>query len=113
MSTTGQQLLYKVINAYGGLQQTGKFCTLKLQAIIGGAVSQIKGHPNALTDVEFTDSLTEQKAYWKNIYHPGYIASFTPAKVELFDENGNEVKELDNPRDSFNGHNVETPWSKA
>jgi len=111
METSTQQLVNKVIAAHGGANATA-YKTVKIRANIGGAVWHIKGHSDALADVEFTGSLTEQKASWKNIFKPGYVSTFEPGKVALFDEHSSVLTELDNPRDSFKGYTVETPWSR-
>lgn len=113
MKASTQQLVNKTIEAHGGLKNAGKFQTVKLNANIGGVVWSVKGHENALADVEFTGSLTQQKASWKNLFHLGYTSTFEPERVALFDEKGSLVEELDNPKKSFNGHTVETPWTKA
>lgn len=113
MNTATQQLVNKVIAAHGGLENAGKYQTLKLHANIGGAVWSVKGHENALADVEFTGSLTEQKASWKNLFQPGFTSSFESGKVALFDNTGSLIEELENPKESFKGHTVETPWTKT
>jgi len=113
MNASTQQLLNKVIAAHGGLENAGKFKKLKLHTKIGGIVWRLKGHENALGDVEFTGSLIEQKASWKNLFQQGFTSTFVPGKVQLLDEKGNIVEELDSPRESFKGHTVETPWTKA
>ncbi|WP_116788986.1 hypothetical protein [Flavobacterium psychrotrophum] len=110
MKTSTQQLVNKVIAANGGANAT-EYKTVRLHTNIGGVVWDIKGHTGALADVEFTGSLTEQKASWKNIFKRGYISTFEPGKVELLDENGGLKGELINPKDSFKGYTVETPWS--
>ena len=112
MNISTQELVNKVITAHGGAN-AAPFKTVKLHTNIGGIIWSVKGHPGALEDVEFTGSLTEQKASWKNLFQPGYTSTFEPGKVALFDDNGILVEELENPRESFKGHGVETPWTKA
>ena len=113
METSTQILIDKVIAAHGGLANAGKYKNVNLTARIGGAIWAIKGHEGALANVNFTASLSEQKASWKNLFKPGYTSTFEPGKVTLADENGNLVEELVNPRASFKDHSVETAWSKA
>jgi len=112
MKPSTQQLFDKVLAAHG-LENAAKFKTVKLHANIGGATWAIKGHAGALADVEFTGSLTSQKASWKNPFESGYTSVFEPDKVQLFDENGNLLEELNDPFDSFQRHTIETPWTKA
>ncbi|KOS06122.1 hypothetical protein AM493_08810 [Flavobacterium akiainvivens] len=112
MTTSTQQLVNKVIAAHGGAN-AANYKTLKIHTNIGGVVWPIKGHDGALADVAFTGSLTEQKSSWKNLFQPGYTSTFEPGKVQLLDENGKVLEELINPRESFKGHTVETPWTRA
>ena len=112
MKHSTQQLLDKVLAAHG-VENAAKYKTVKIRANIGGATWAIKGHENALADVEFTGSLTEQKASWKNPFQSGYTSTFEPGKVQLFDENATLLEELNNPRESFKGHTIETPWTRA
>ena len=113
MDTKTQALVHKVIEAHGGLENAGRFKTFKLHAKIGGAIWPMKGHPNALSDVEFIGSLKEQKGSWKHLFHEGYTSSFVPEKVVLFDSEDQILEDLLVPRESFIGHIVETPWSRS
>lgn len=88
MDTKTQALAHKVIEAQGRLENTGRFNSFKLHAKIGGAIWAMKGHPNALSDVEFFGSLTEQKGTWKQLFHECYTSYFVPEKVVLFDTQG-------------------------
>jgi hypothetical protein len=112
MKPSAKLLLEKALNTHGG-ENAPKFKTVKLHANIGGATWAMKGHADALADVQFTGSLTKQKASWINPFQPGYPSVFEPDKVQLFDEKGTLLEELNNPLDSFKGHRIETPWTKA
>lgn len=112
MNTSTQDLLNKIIKAHGG-ESAAKFQNVKIHTQIGGAIWGIKGYENPLGNAIFTGSLTEQKSSWENIFQKNYTSSFEPGKVQLFDENGTLIEELIDPRDSFKGHTVETPWTKA
>lgn len=112
MDTSTQELVNKIIKAHGG-ENASQFENIKIHTNIGGAVWGMKGHENALQDVVFTGSLKEQKSIWENIFQKNHTSSFEPGKVQLFDENGTLTEELIDPRASFEGHTVETPWTKA
>lgn len=113
MDTKTQELVNRVIEAHGGLENAGKFNTFKLHAKIGGAIWAIKGHQNALSDVEFVGFLKEQKGSWKHLFQQGYSSTFEPEKVALYDTQGLLLEELVAPRESFQQHSVETPWSRS
>ncbi|NBA77641.1 hypothetical protein GOQ04_18940 [Emticicia sp. ODNR4P] len=108
-----QELLGKALKAHSGTADATLYQSVNLHANIGGAIWAIKGHENGMADVKFKGSLGEQQSAWENLFQKGYTSSFTPDKVTLFDENGKLIEELINPRESFKGHGVETPWTKA
>lgn len=112
METSTQTLVNKVLATHG-INSAAEFQTIKIHTQIGGAVWGMKGHENALSDVLFVGSLKEQKSIWENIFKENYTSSFEPGKVQLFDENGQLIESLENPRESFKGHMVETPWTRA
>lgn len=112
MNTSTQDLLNKVITAHGG-ENASKFGKITIHTNIGGAVWGIKGYENPLQNVIFKGSLTEQLSSLENIFQNGYKSLFQPDNVKLYDENGIVLEELTNPRESFKGHTVETPWTRA
>ncbi|MDQ0593636.1 hypothetical protein QFZ37_002005 [Chryseobacterium ginsenosidimutans] len=112
MDDLTKELLDKVLKAHG-IENASKFQNVKINTHIGGAVWGIKGYDKALEDVVFEASLTEQRSTWTNIFSRGYTSSFEPGKVELFDENGSLLENLENPRASFKGHTVETSWTRS
>lgn len=112
MNTSTQELVNKVMSAHGG-ESASKFQNVKIHTNIGGVVWGMKGYENPLENVIFEGSLTEQKSSWKNIFKEDYKSTFEPNKVELFDENEKLLEELITPRTSFEGHTVETPWTRA
>ena len=112
MQESTQKLIDKVIKAHGNFEQLQNFKTVEIHTQIGGVIWPMKGHDGALSDVIFEGALSEQKSSWKNIFQKGYTSTFEPEKVELFDETGRSIETLLNPRESFVGHDVSTPWNR-
>jgi hypothetical protein len=49
---------------------------------------------------------------WAAIGRPGLRSAFTADRVAIESDAGETVEERFNPRDSFAGHTLETPWDK-
>ncbi|SDL93731.1 hypothetical protein SAMN05421823_10981 [Catalinimonas alkaloidigena] len=105
-------LLDSVIAAYGGIDTWNKYQTLQAHVRIGGVTWGLKGHENALQDVVFTGALHEQNSSWTHVFEPNTRSVFEPGRVALLNERGDVLEELRNPRDSFKGHTLATPWTK-
>ncbi|WP_312789674.1 hypothetical protein [Sphingobacterium sp.] len=112
MDSRTKDLLDKVLKAHG-IENVSKFKDVEIHTSIGGAVWGLKGHEGALVDAKFEGALTGQRSKWTNIFSPGYYSTFEPAKVAIFDQEGFLIEEIEDPRSSFLGHTVETPWTKS
>ena len=112
MMDTTLDLIDQVVETYGGAGRWNQFQTLHAHLQIGGATWSIKGHENALSDVQFTGALHEQKSSWDGVFSPDTTSVFEPDRVALFNKQGEAEEELLNPRTSFAGHTIETSWSK-
>jgi hypothetical protein len=104
-------LLDIVIEAHGGLKRWNQLDTVSARLIQGGALWALKGQAGVLDDVVVTASLHEERAS----HHPFGAAdrrsAFTPEHVAIESGDGSVVEALDQPRASFAGHTLETPWS--
>lgn len=105
------ELLEKVIDFHGGADFWNQQQGLEAHLNIGGVTWPLKGHDDPLKDVQFKADLHQQKGIWKGIFSTNTSSEFSPLKVSLLD--GDKVEEsLFQPKDSFQGHTIETPWSK-
>lgn len=112
MDSKTKRLLDKVLNAHG-IEKVSEVKDVEIHTSIGGAVWGIKGYDGALVDVKFEGALTEQRSKWTNIFASGYHSTFDPTRVALFDHDGTLIEDLDDPKASFRGHTVETPWTRS
>lgn len=100
-----------IIDAHGGLEQWRKFKTVKAHLIQGGALWMLKGKAGVLDDTWVTIDLTREHASHAPFGDASRKSSFTPGKVALLSDAGSVLEELDQPRASFAGHTLETPWN--
>ena len=103
-------LLDFVVEAHGGLERWDELETVSAHLIQGGVTWEMVGQKGVLDDVFVTASLHEERVS----HYPFGAAGrsvFTPERVVIDDDDGTVVEALDQPRASFAGHTVQTPWT--
>jgi hypothetical protein len=103
-------LASEIIDAHGGLAHWRTFSTAKAHLIQGGALWVLKGKAGLLDDTTVTVDLRREQASHSPFGAATRRSIFTPGRVELRSEGGG-VEFLDDPRASFAGHTLETPWT--
>ena len=106
-------LVQKIIDAHGGLERWKSFSTLTAHLKQGGALWMLKGHAGRLDETNVTVGLTSEWASHHPFGAEGLVSRFQPDLVQLKDATGNVMEELADPRASFAGHTLETPWSQT
>jgi hypothetical protein len=104
-------LLETVIEAHGGLERWNQLNNVSARLIQGGALWALKGQAGVLDDVVVTASLHEERVSHRPFGAADRHSAFTPGRVAIETEDGTVVEALDQPRASFAGHTIETPWS--
>ena len=99
------------IEAHGGLERWKRFTTLSVHGINGGVLWGAKGKAGVLDDVTITVDLRSEKVSHWPFGSPDRRSRFEPQRVALENAKGEVVEELLQPRSSFKGHTLETPWS--
>ena len=105
-------LANKIIDAHGGLERWRNFSRLKAKLAQGGALWTLKGQPTTLSDTSVTVDLVREWASHSPFGPEAKISTFEPDRVALTDSNGVALEELHDPRASFAGHTLETPWTE-
>lgn len=105
-------LVSKIIDAHGGLAQWKKFSLLKARLVQGGALWTLKGQPTTLSETNVTVDLLREWASHSPFGTEAKVSSFEPGRVALSNVQGHVLEELRDPRLSFAGHTLETPWSE-
>jgi hypothetical protein len=104
-------LLEAVIEAHGGLQRWNQLNNVSARLIQGGVLWPFKGQPGVLDDVVVTASLHEERVSHRPFGAPDRHSAFAPERVAIETDDGTVLEELEQPRASFAGHTLETPWS--
>jgi hypothetical protein len=103
-------LLDFVVEAHGGLKRWDEMETASAHLIQGSVMWEMVGQKGVLDDIFVTASLHEERVS----HYPFGAAGrsvFTPERVVIDDDDGTVVEALDQPRASFAGHTVQTPWT--
>lgn len=107
-----KELFDKIIAFHGGLDAWNRYNTIKAHVRIGGITWAVKGHEGALNDVYFTGKLHAQHAGWYPLFEEQLTSDFSPERVALLTADGSVKEVLVQPRLSFKGHTIETPWTR-
>src|SRR5688572_13653780 len=104
-------LLETSIEAHGGLTRWGQLDSVTARLIQGGALWTLKGQPGVLDDVVVTANLHQERVSHHPFGAPDRRSAFSPERVAIVKDDGTVLEALDQPRASFAGHTLETPWS--
>ena len=105
-------LLDEVIEAHGGLARWAQLETIHARLTQGGVTWALKGHADELSEIYVTARLHEQSVSHRPFVEPGLHSCYTPSRVSIERGDGTEVEALEDPRASFAGHTLGTPWSR-
>lgn len=104
-------LATRIIDAHGGLDRWKTFTALSAHLVQGGALWPLKGKPGLLDDTTVTIDLRHEAASHAPFGDASRKSSFTPGRVEIRSADDAVLEALDDPRASFAGHTLETPWN--
>ena len=99
-----------VIAAHGGLDRWRELSTGRASIVTGGELWGMKGLVQDSAPREMTVSLHEQRASVQPFGAPDQRTDFTRDRIAIEKVDGRVVAERLDPRDSFAGHELETPW---
>jgi hypothetical protein len=101
-----------VIDAHGGLSPWRRFAQVSADLQQGGALWSLKGQPHTLERTRVTTGLVTEWASHAPFGADGRRSRFEPGRVALESVDGTVLDELLQPRQSFAGHELQTPWSE-
>ncbi|MEU6217858.1 hypothetical protein ABZ845_10105 [Streptomyces sp. NPDC047022] len=104
------ELLTEVLEAHGGLRRWQELAQVRATIVSGGDLFAIKGLPQDPVPREMTVRLHEEHASVRPFGAADQKTDFTPGRVRIEKLDGRVVAERKNPRSSFAGHVLETPW---
>jgi hypothetical protein len=105
-------LLEKVLDVHGGLDNWRHARTVDFRLTFRGAALAIKGRPEGLRDVLVKVDTRRQRTLITPYPVPGSRGIFDDGRVTIQTDAGVKTSGLDNARESFEGHQRETPWTE-
>jgi hypothetical protein len=103
-------LLGNVLDAHGGIDRWERYTKVEASIVSGGGLFALKGLPQDSDPRRMTVWLHEQRASVLPFGAPDQRTMFTPDRIAIEKVDGTLVAERYGPRDSFAGHQVNTPW---
>jgi hypothetical protein len=103
-------LLTAVLDAHGGVDRWSSFSRVEATIVSGGLMFEMKGQPQDPTPRRMTVALQHEWASVRPFGADDQRTDFTPTRVAIEKLDGTVVAERDNPRESFAGHALATPW---
>lgn len=104
-------LLDYVVQAHGGLTRWNELDSVSAHLAQGGVTWEMKGQKGVLDDVFVTARLHEEQVSHHPFGAAGLRSVFTPERVTILSNDGTVAEELNQPRASFAGHTLQTPWT--
>lgn len=104
------ELLTKILTAHGGLERWNELERVAATIVTGGGFFPFKGFPADSSPRRFTVGLREERTVFSPFGASDQRAEFTPERVAVEKFDGTLIAERFAPRDSFAGHQMNTPW---
>jgi hypothetical protein len=103
------ELLEFALEAHGGVARWRELTEIKGDLSVTGALWQAKSQLDALKHIRIEASLRQQRMT-THIIGQNKRFQFTPDSVNAETEDGTLLERRDQPRASFSGHQLQTPW---
>lgn len=104
-------LLELTMAAHGGLEHFNQFSYLSAHLHQGGVLWGLKGKPTVLENSDVRVDLRRQRVSHGPFAPTANHSQYSPLRVTIESPDGAVVEQLDDPRSSFAGYAMETPWS--
>lgn len=105
------ELLNKAIEAHGGMARWMQFSTLSAHLSQGGILWPLKGKGGMLDEVDISIKLHAPWTSHSPFGAPGRRTAVTPQLAAIEGADGALIESATDPRASFAGHQLDTPWS--
>jgi hypothetical protein len=104
------QLLADILDAHGGMNRWHEYHKVEATIVSGGGLFQLKGIPQDPTPRRMSVSLHEERSSVFPFGTPDQRTMFTPERIAIEKLDGTLVAQRFAPKDSFGGHQMNTPW---
>ena len=103
-------LLDEMLAAHGGEKRWNEITNINIQLAATGAVWTLKGQPTLFAKVSVDVDPHSQRVSATPFVHHGWRGIFEPGRVRIENESGVVEEDRTDPRSSFDGHVLQTPW---
>ena len=103
-------LLARIIDAHGGMGRWNSYEKVEATIVSGGGFFPLKGLVQDAEPRRMTVWLHEQRSSVQPYGAADQRTMFTPQQIAIEKLDGTVVAERRDPRDSFAGHQMSTPW---
>jgi len=103
------QLLKFALDGHGGLERWTELTEIKADLSVTGALWQVKGQGDTLKHIRLQADLRQQRVTI-HIIGQNKRLHFAPDSVSVETENGTLLERRNQPRASFRGQQLQTPW---
>jgi hypothetical protein len=104
-------LLNEMVEAHGSLKRWNELQAVSAHLIQRGVTWELKGQKGVLDDVYVEAALHEERVSHHPFGAAGRRSVFTPGRVAIEAADGTVVEAREQPRASFTGQALETPWT--
>lgn len=104
-------LLKFTIDAHGGLDNWKRYESISASLKVGGTAWSLRQQAGVLDNINIVASTKRQFASFSPFITEGGYNTFEPDKVTISDGNS-VIEEMYDPRSSFEGYELQTPWSR-
>jgi hypothetical protein len=104
------ELLGKIIEAHGGMERWNGYQRVDATIVSGGGFFPLKGVPQDTAPRQMTVWLHDERSSVLPYGAPDQRTVFTPERIAIEKLDGTVVAERRAPKDSFAGHQMNTPW---
>jgi hypothetical protein len=105
-----QELRNAVLAAHGGLERWRRFSQVRASIVSGGELWGIKGLMQDPAPRQMTVALHREWASVQPFGSADQRTDFSRDRIAIENLDGRVVRERTNPRESFAGHELTTPW---
>ena len=104
------ELVARIIGAHGGIDIWNRYEKVEATIVSGRGFFRLKGVPQDSTPRHMTVWLHQERSSVSPFGAPDQRTMFTPENIAIEKLDGAIVAERHSPRDSFAGHQMNTPW---
>jgi hypothetical protein len=98
------------ISAHGGIKRWNEFNRVSAHQLAGGVLWSMKGQDGKINDAQVTVELHREWASHTPFTGTERRSVLEPTRVAIESLSGDVINERHDPRNSFVGHTLETPW---